>query len=252
MARPKKDTATTGTAGGASLAGQIEKTRTRSKSYTLDLRIKSPASRGYLGIDGLDSAPAIVRLAKVKGLDVIAITDLFSADFVDRMVSAAKGSPLTVIPGVSIRCRLGTCDDVVMACLFEETTTAERINAFLQQLGVPASEAAKRDYLVTKPLPEILKALDAFGGIAIPSRLDKTPNQKMVIRELVETYGFRAFDLAYMDSSDYFKKNWPKTQFHLFTFSDANALAQIGSRTARVKLANPGFQGIRQIVARHQ
>jgi hypothetical protein len=103
---------------------------------------------------------------------------------------------------------------------------------------------------VTRPLTEILKALDEFGGIAIPSRLDKTPNQKLVIRELVETYGFRAFDLAYMDSSEYFKKTWPKTQFHLFTFSDANALAQIGSRTARVKLPNPGFQGIRQIVMR--
>lgn len=250
MARPKKDAAINDTSTGASLAGQVEKTRTRSKSYTLDLRIKSPASRGYLGIDGLDSAPAIVRLAKVKGLDVIAITDLFSTDFVDRMVSAAKGSPLTVIPGVSIRCRVGNCDDVVMSCLFEESTTAERINAFLRALGVPNSESAKRDYLVTRPLTEILKALDEFGGIAIPSRLDKTPNQKLVIRELVETYGFRAFDLAYMDSSEYFKKTWPKTQFHLFTFSDANALAQIGSRTARVKLPNPGFQGIRQIVMR--
>jgi hypothetical protein len=47
-----------------------------------------------------------------------------------------------------------------------------------------------------------------------------------------------------------FKKRWPKLKFHLFTFSDANALAQIGSRNARVKLANPGFQGIREMVAR--
>jgi hypothetical protein len=55
-----------------------------------------------------------------------------------------------------------------------------------------------------------------------------------------------------MDSAEYFKKNWPKVQFHLFTFSDANALAQIGSRTARVKLTAPGFQGIRQIAARQE
>ena len=120
MGRTKKET--TGADAGAStgLARQIEKTRTRTKSYVLDLRVKSPASRGYLGVEGLDSAPAIVRLAKVKGLDVIAITDLFSADFVDRMVSAAKDSPLTVIPGVSLRCRVGNCDDVVMTCLFDE------------------------------------------------------------------------------------------------------------------------------------
>jgi len=250
MGRPRKDTQQSEAHQNSSLTGQIEKTRTRAKSYVLDLRIKSPASRGYLGIDGLDSAPAIVRLAKVKGLDMIAITDMFSADFVDRMVSAAKDSPLTVIPGVSIRCRVGACNDVVMTCLFEEVTTSEQINSFLQLLGVPRDAGARLDHLVTKPLPEILQALDTFGGIAIPTRLDKTPNQKAVIKELVETYGFRAFDLAYMDSAEYFKKNWPKVQFHLFTFSDANALAQIGSRTARVKLSSPGFQGIRQIAAR--
>lgn len=232
------------------LSGQIEKSRTRSKSYVLDLRVKSPASRGYLGVEGLDSAPAIVRLAKSKGLDVIAITDLFCADFVDRMVSAAKDSPLTVIPGVSIRCRVGNCDDVVFACLFGESVTGDRINEFLLALQVPTDTAAKAWHLVKKPLSEILAVLDAFGGVAIPSRLDKTPTQKSVIKELVESYGFRAFDLAYADSCEYFKKTWPKTSFHLFTFSDANALAQIGSRTAKVKLGAPGFEGIREIVAR--
>ncbi len=251
MARPKKAGTSTAMPGASSpLTGQIEKTRSRAKSYVLDLRVKSPASRGYLGIDGLDSAPAIVRLAKVKGLDVIAITDLFSADFVDRMVNAAKDSPLTVIPGVSIRCKVGTCDDVVMACLFDEATNSESINAFLAALGVPQDPALRLSHRVTKPLAELLAILDRFGGVAIPSRMDKTPNQKSVIPELVESYGFRAFDLAYMDSADYFKKTWPKVQFQLFTFSDANALAQIGSRTARVKLTAPGFQGIREIVAR--
>ena len=250
MARTKKQSSPTSDAPAQTLAGKIEKTRVRAKSYVLDLRVKSPASRGYLGIDGLDSAPAIVRLAKVKGLDMIAITDMFSAEFVDRMVSAAKDSPLTVIPGVSIRCRVGNCNDVVMTCLFEETTTTELINSFMAAIGVPVGANAKADHLVTTPLAELLRTLDSFGGVAIPSRLDKTPNQKSVIKELVEVYGFRAFDLAYADSWEYFKKTWPKIQFHLFTFSDANALAQIGSRTARVKLTTPGFRGIREIVAR--
>ena len=249
MARRKKEI---GSEASTTLSGQIEKTRVRAKSYVLDLRVKSPASRGYLGIDGLDSAPAIVRLAKVKGLDMIAITDLFSADFVDRMVSAAKDSPLTVIPGVSVRCKVGMCSDVMMTCLFDEGTTSDHINTFLAALGVPSDPAARLNHLVTRPLAEILRELDSCGGVAIPSRLDKTPNQKAVIRELVETYGFRAFDVAYVDSREYFKKNWPKLEFHLFTFSDANALAQIGSRTARVKLTTPGFQGIREIVSRQE
>jgi hypothetical protein len=138
----------------------------------------------------------------------------------------------------------------VLSCLFPESVTSAEINDFLGQLKVPASQRGKPGYLVTLTLTEILRALDSFGGVAIPSRLDKTPHRMTALATLVEDYGFRAFDLAYADSASLFKKRWPKIKFQLFTFSDANALAQIGSRNARVKLASPGFEGIREIVAR--
>ncbi len=89
-------------------------------SYVLDLRVNSPIGNGFLNIEGLSSAPAIVRLSKVKGLDVIAITDLYSGAFIDELVSAARSSQLTVIPGVSLRCRVGLCDDIIISCLFSE------------------------------------------------------------------------------------------------------------------------------------
>jgi len=80
--------------------------------------------------------------------------------------------------------------------------------------------------------------------------MDKTPNRQATIPTLVQKYGFRAFDLAYSESTQFFKARWPKVKFNLFSFSNANALAQVGSRSARVKLATPGFAGIKQIVAR--
>ncbi len=235
----------------APLKAQIEKTRSpRQKSYVMDLRVHSPASLGYLGVEGLDSAPAIVRLAKVKGLDVIAITDFYSGEFVDRMVTAAKNSPLTIIPGVDLRCKLGACDDVLLSCLFPETFTTQNINEFLRVIKVPRSVQGKKTYLLATSIDEILHAVEQFRGVALPTRMDKTPHRMAAIPELVETYGFRAFDLAYADSGTFFKKRWPKIKFQLFAFSDANALAQIGSRIARIKLTNPGFDGIREIVAR--
>ena len=235
-----------------SLSSQIEKTKTRAKSYVLDLRVQSPASNTYLGVDGLDSAPAIVRLAKVKGLDVIAITDFYSAEFVDRMVEAAKTSPLTVIPGVSLRCKVRTCSEVILSCLFPETVTSADIESFLREIQVPSTARGDAEFVVPVSLDQVLHALSKFQGIAIPSRLDKTPHRSSVIPELVETYGFRAFDLAYADSASYFKKRWPKMKFQLFTFSDANALAQIGSRNVKVKLHNPGFAGIRELADRER
>lgn len=240
------------------LSAQIETTRQsdkpkvgRSKSYVMDLRVHSPASLGYLGVEGLDSAPAIVRLAKVKGLDVIAITDFYSGNFIDQMVNAARGSALTIIPGVDLRCKLGACDDVIISCLFPEDFTAANVNQFLDALRIPTAMRGNRNYLMRTSLDEALCTLETFRGVALPSRMDKTPHRMAAIPELVETYGFRAFDLAYGDSGTYFKKNWPHLKFQLFAFSDANALAQIGSKFARLKLTSPGFAGIKQVVARH-
>lgn len=232
------------------LAQQVERTKTRTKSYVMDLRVQSPASMGYLGVEGLDSAPAIVRLAKVKGLDVIAITDFYSGEFIDRMKQAAINSPLTVIPGVSVRCRVGSCSEVILSCLFNEAAGSQQIAEFLGELRV--SESAKGDpsYVMDARIDQILHTLSKYNGVAIPSRLDKTPHRMSVIPELVENYGFRAFDLTYLDSADFFKKRWPKIKFQFFTFSDAQALAQIGSRNAKVKMVTPGFAGLQELIAR--
>ena len=233
-----------------SLQASVEKSRTRQKSYVLDLRIHSPASLGYFTVEGLDTAPALVRLAKVKGLDVIAVTDFYSGRFVDRVVEAARNSALTVVPGVVVRCSVDSCHDVTLLCLFSEQTNSARIDEFLRMLRVPEKAFGNRAYLLDLPLPEILACVEHFGGIAIPSRMDKTPQRMAVIPALVERYGFRAFDLAHADTSRFFKSRWPKVKFHFFSFSNANALAQVGSRTARVKLANPGFEGIKNLMER--
>jgi len=232
------------------LTRKIEKTRTSKSNYVLDLKVNSPASLGYLNIDGIESAPAMVRLSKVKGLDVIAITDLYSGEFVDPLVAAAQGTSLTVIPGVSLRCRIGRCDDIIISCLFPESTSSADIASFLRALQIPEQVKSDPSYVVTQSLDQVLHTLDSFQGVAIPTRVDKTPTRLAALGDLVETYGFRAFDLAYTDSAALFKRRWPKIKFHLFSFSDAYALAQIGSRAARVRLPMPGFAGIRQIVAR--
>lgn len=229
--------------------GEVTSTR-RLKSYVVDLRVHSPASLGYLGIEGIDTAPALVRLARVKGLDMIAITDFHSAHFIDRIMSAARETSLKVIPGVVVRCRLAECDDVTISCLFPESFDSKKIESFLNALEIPASAFGSKDYLVTVPFEKILDLLAVYGGIALPSRMDKTPHRLSVIPLLVEKYGFRAFDLAYHDSVRFFKQRWPKIKFQLFSFSNANALAQVGSRIARLKMAESGFDGLRQIIER--
>lgn len=233
---------------------QIEKSvikgKTRGKAYKLDLRIHSPVSLGYQAISGLETAPALVRLAKVKGLDVIAITDSNSGEYIEKIVEAAKGTPLTVVPGVEIRCVLGDCDDVVLTCLFPEELGASIVKTLLDKLEIPKEAAGNSDYICKKSLRDVISCVDALEGVIFPCRMDKTPQRMRVIPKLVEEFGFRAFDLAYPETAKYFKRSWPKMKFNLFSFSEAKALAQVGSRTAKVKLSNPGFHGIKEFVAR--
>lgn len=230
---------------------QEEIKRKRRRSYVVDLRIHSPSSLAYLGIDGIDTAPAMVRLAKVKGLDVIAVTDYYSSKYVDRIMNAAKETKITVLPGVVIRCSIDSCDDVNLAILFDDANTSSVIDNFLRELDVPASADGNESYIVKRKFDEVLAVIDKFNGLAIPSRMDKTPYRKAAIKHLVEDYGFRAFDLAYFpDSKKIFKEAWPSTEFELLSFSNANALAQIGSRISKVKMHKPGFLGLKDVIAR--
>lgn len=235
-----------------SLRAQVERTRVRKRSYVMDLRIHSPESLGYLGIDGIDTAPALVRLAKVKGLDVIAVTDFYSGRFIDPIRNAAENTSLTVIPGVVIRCAIEGCNDVILLCLFPEAFDSNHVERFLRELRIPEGALGDESYTVELRFSEILSVIERFDGVALPSRMDKTPYRKAAIRKLVEDYGFRAFDLAYPESKAFFKEEWPDFDFQLFSFSSANALAQVGSRSARIKMGTPGFAGLREIISRDE
>lgn len=228
----------------------INKPNSRWKNFTIDLRIHSPASLGYFGIEGIDAAPAIVRLAKVKRVDVIALTDYYSTNFIDRVMEAARETSVCVIPGTDIRCKLGACDDTILTCLFPQSFNGQEVKQVLQELNVPESAAGDKNYLVKMPFDRILSIVEGKGGIIIPSRMDRTPLRLGAIKTLVEDYGFRAFDLAYSDSATFFKTRWPKIKFKLLNFSNANSLAQIGSRTARIKMPEASFAAIKQHVAR--
>lgn len=224
--------------------------RTKSKSYTLDLRIHSPASLGYQSIQGIETADALVRLCKVKGIDVIAITDSNSGEYIDRVVNSAKDHPLLVLPGVEIRCRLGECDDVTLACIFPEGSGTSTVESFLNILGIPKTARGRNDFIVTHSLSELICVVEEYKGVVIPCRMDKTPQRMRVLPALVEDYGFRTFELAYADSTKFFKKRWPKIKFNLISFSEAKALAQVGSRTAKAKLPKLGIEGIREFAKR--
>lgn len=220
------------------------------KKIYMDLRVHTPASEGFLTTGGIDPASAMVRLAKAKGLDMIAVTDYHSAEFVDVIKSKAENTTVKVIPGLDLRCSVGTCDEVTLVALFPENYSKEDLDKILDKLEIPRNKRGLQSYTISLELERIIKLIEEDGGIIIPSRLDITPHRMTALRELVENHGFHVFDLAHPDNPEYFKENWPDGEFTFLSFSNANALGQIGARSAATRLADGGFNGIKSLVNR--
>ncbi|MFN8392632.1 MAG: hypothetical protein U0136_20230 [Bdellovibrionota bacterium] len=234
---------------GSFLAKPVKK----GKRYLIDLRVHAPGTVGYFANGGIAAGPALIRLANVKGLHMIGLTEYYNASYLDQVRSAlTPESGLVVLPGVVICCEVGGCREVPILVLFPETVSSETIYGLLEALEVPRSAYGKKDYCLSMNFGKVLETIEAHGAIAIPSRVDKTPYRQLAIAELVDRYGMHAFDLAHPDSPDLFRDSWPNGGFTFFSFSSANALGQIGNRVGKVTLAQLGFEGLREIVKRRE
>ena len=222
------------------------------RSFLVDLRIHLYGTIGCFSSGGIDPCPALVRLAKVKGLDAIAITDYFCFSFTDRVREAASNlsTKISVMPGVDLLCQVGECKEVSVVALFPESSTGAELSSLLVDLGVPKSAYGRKDHRLAAPFAEVLSAVEAYGGVVVPSRIDKTPYRQLAIPHLVEDYGLRAFDLVHADGAELFRRRWPQGGFSFFSFSNAHSLGQVGSRATKVRLRRANFGGIKERVAR--
>src|SRR5262249_17492909 len=146
----------------------------------------------------------------------------------------ATKTNLTILPGVDLCCQIGSCREGYVIALFPEMTTSADIFAMLDELKVPQTAYGHKDYCVELPFGEVIRIVESRGGAVIPSRIDKTPYRQLAIPVLVEEFGIHTFDLVHPENTEFFSDRWPGGRFTFFSFSNANALAQIGSRMAKV------------------
>ncbi len=231
-------------------SGFLAKAPKKGKRYAIDLRVHSPGTEGYLAPSGVDAAIAIVRLARVKGLTLLGLTDQYNASHVDQVKALAQNTSLTVLPGLDLCCRIGHCEEAQITALFPETHTSADLFQVLELLRVPPSAYGKTGYCIRLPFADVVDIVEQNGGVIIPSRVDRTPYSQLAIPTLVNEFGFHVFDLAYPDNPEYFRERWPQGGFSFFSFSGANSLGQIGNRASKLRLENPGFAAIRELVKR--
>jgi len=156
--------------------------------------------------------PLIVQEALERGIRLIAITDHNATGNIGAVMEAARGTELTVLPGMELQTR----EEVHLLCLFDKIEQAEtwqkvvdsilpdrpnNPNFFGEQFIVDASgdfvRREERLLIVSAEigLDEAAEQVHALGGFAIPAHVDRKAFSLIANLGLVPP-GFEALEIS--------------------------------------------------------
>lgn len=188
----------------------------------------------------------IVGMAKLKELDIIAVTDHNSCKNCSAVLSHAKQNDIVVIPGME----LCTMEEVHVLCLFEELSDAMSFDAYvaskLIQINNDENIFGKQEiydehdcivgtepYLLINAteiaFDKLGELMEEFKGIYIPAHIDKNSNG------VLSNLGFippdSDFKAAELSKPELYKeissRNPYLKQCRMITNSDAHTLERI-------------------------
>ena len=227
----------------------IMKIKNGAKFYRADLHIHTPASGDFVGkAEPLD----IVRIAIEKGLNIIAITDHNTVEWCERVIKAAKGTPLVVLPGVEISMPGGT-EGIHIIGVFNKDTPEECIGDLLARVGLTSEKRGKQEALANCTFDKLFDEICTSGGIPIAAHSDQNKGLANSLRGqqrigIIRNEKLRVLEVVDKKVSKYFDGTDPnyKRKIACIQGSDAHSVGQIGTRVTRLKMDKPGLEGLKQ------
>ncbi|MBN1541654.1 PHP domain-containing protein [candidate division KSB1 bacterium] len=206
----------------------------------------------------------IVEAALRADLNLIAITDHNSTENIAAVIGAARGTKLTVLPGMEV----STSDQIHLVCLFPDMKTAidfqNFIYAHLQQghydedLYGPQIVCDHRDHIVEKNCKLLMFGIRAsvrlvaqetarLGGLIYPAHIDR--HAYSIYRHhssLPFDIHFDAVELSTHGDSAQMIKEHPELEKYSFVFaSDAHDISDIGKSTTCFFMQEPSFHELK-------
>ncbi|MDI6900617.1 MAG: PHP-associated domain-containing protein [Anaerosomatales bacterium] len=228
--------------------------------YTLDLHNHTPLIPGdYRG--RLDTTPAeIVRAALDAGIDVLGVTDHFSAAYAPRIVQAAddvwreEGRRLHIIPGAEIKIRRDG-DEAHLIALFAAGSAERRLSALLAVLGLPDPAAPLEGLPALSVSYDPLvaaRAIDTLGGLCIVGHADRTfgeyrLSESPLVGELMASPHVSAIEMIDHACLGTLPGG---SDVACVQSSDAHAPGEMGRRTTRLSMSEPTLEGLRDALKR--
>ena len=136
--------------------------------YKSDLHLHTPASRCFR--DREVTPEQWVQRCIDQGLDVVAVTDHNTGEYIDRIKEAASHTNLTIFPGVEVTC---TESKVHMLVIFEKDKSTQFVEDFLVSIGIERDTFAADDAYTRKTTIEVANEVKEKGGIIIPAHIDE-------------------------------------------------------------------------------
>ena len=216
----------------------------------VDLHVHTPASRDYTGPK---IAPAeFVAKALARGLSAIAITDHNSGEWIDRMVAAAKGTGLTVFPGVEV-----STPHCHILAIFDTNTPKAYIDDFLTRVGIKTQDRGKKE-VNSDPIEKVLQEIHDANGVAIAAHANSsngmlqqgTGQYKIKLCRDPRVCALEFTNQAHVEGFTAGKiSSYPAKA--CVQGSDSHSLAEVGTRRSFVKMDAPTLWGLSQALLDH-
>jgi len=191
----------------------------------------------------------ILEVARMRGLELIAITDHNSCENAGAVMEASAGSSVKVLPGLEAQ----TAEGIHCLCLFDRLESAMELQEIVysrlprlpggekfyrEQLVVDSGDEFVRfcERLISMPadieLGELWDTVTELGGMAVPSHIDKSDTGLCgVLGILPEVPRFDAVELsANIEPVEARRRFRLPDNMALFQSSDAHFLSAIGQR----------------------
>ena len=226
-----------------------------------DLHIHTPHSVWYVENMhpelNLHTTPAdIVAAALDRGLDVLAITDHNSGEYVEQMREAARDTGLTILPGFEISARAGH-----VLGLFEVDTPVVVLRDVLAGAGFTEIEQGNGFARTGIWIDEVFRLIAEAGGLAIAAHVDREPRGFLASEEsfaakrrIYDSPHLGALEITNPENRDRWglgrDPRYPLARPCLQS-SDAHAPAEIGRRPVLVEAESPTLAGLRAALADH-
>ncbi|SRR6056297_1912606 len=228
------------------------------KKYNIDLHIHSVLSP----CANLLMTPAnILKKAKEKGLDIIAITDHNSAKNVKVAMSLAKKYGINIIPGMEVE----SSEEIHLLCFFPDIKKLLSFQKIIyknlpkrendeEYFGYQLLTDEKDDYrakekrmlatAVNLNINQIVNKTRGIGGIVIPSHVDKSYGIIKNLGFIPEDLNFKILEISKNSEMKNLKEKYSYlNNYILIKNSDSHYLDEI-KIMSQLKLKNFNFENL--------